>query len=279
LTRICGVGDCLVDCYPQQEVMYPGGNALNVAVGAARVGATSAFVGAVGDDDAGRAVTAALRAEGVATDRLRVVAGGPTSHAVVELHDGERTFVGHDLGVSELTLDDDDLAYLSGFDLIHTGDCSVLEDELPRLAGLAPVSFDFSNRPDEYCAPLLPHVHVAVFSAGHLDPDATERLLRAAADAGPRFVLATRGAAGATLLAGGRLHHASPAPVPGPVVDTLGAGDAFIARVLVGLVAEEEVAAILAAAAEQAAASVSELGAFGHGAPLVPVASTGRKLR
>ena len=81
------------------------------------------------------------------------------------------------------------------------------------------------------------------------------------------------------MLADGRLHHAPPAPVRGPVVDTLGAGDAFIARLVVGLAVEEEPGAALAAAAEQAAATVSEFGAFGHGAPLVPVASTGRKLR
>jgi fructoselysine 6-kinase len=278
LTRIVSIGDCLVDCYPQRDVMYPGGNALNVAVGIARSGATSAFVGAIGDDEAGRAVQAALQAEDVATDRLRVV-NGPTSHALVELHDGERVFVGHDLGVSELTLEDADLAYLLEFDLIHTGDCSLLEDELPRLAALAPVSFDFSDRPEDYWAPLLPHVQVAAFSAGHLDAAAAESLLRAAADAGPRYVLATRGAAGATLLADDRLHHAPPADARGPVVDTLGAGDAFIARVLVGLVAGEGPDALLHAAAEQAAATVSEFGAFGHGAPLVPVASTGRKLR
>jgi fructoselysine 6-kinase len=277
LTRLCSIGDCLVDCYPQRGAMYPGGNALNVAVGAARSGATSAFVGAVGQDEAGRAVIAALEAEGVLADRLRVLPG-PTSHAVVELQDGERVFVGHDLGVSELTLDDDDLAYLSGFDLVHTGDCSLLEDELPRLASAGPVSFDFSTRPEEYCAPLLPHVQVAAFSAGHLDDAAAERLLRDAAEAGPETVLGTRGGAGALLLLDGTLYQAPPAPVRGEVVDTLGAGDAFIARVLVGLLAEEEPGTLLAAAAEQAAVTVGEFGAFGRAAPLVPVASTGRKL-
>jgi fructoselysine 6-kinase len=275
--RLCSVGDCLVDCYPQRGVMYPGGNALNVAVAARRAGCDVAFLGAVGEDEAGAVVLDALRAEDVEADRVRVVAG-PTSHAVVELVDGERSFVGSDLGVSELTLDEDDLAYLSGFDLVHTGDCSVLEDDLWRLAELGAVSFDFSTRPESYCAPLLPHVQVAAFSASELDDAAVERLLRSACEAGPRAALATRGASGASLLVDGRLYRGQPVHAP-VVVDTLGAGDAFIGRVLVGLLAGESPEVLLAAAAEQAAATVGELGAFGHPASLVPVASTGRRLR
>ena len=44
--------------------MYPGGNAVNVAVHARRNGATSAYLGAVGTDRAGQVVLAALRGGG-----------------------------------------------------------------------------------------------------------------------------------------------------------------------------------------------------------------------
>lgn len=52
------------------------------------------------------------------------------------------------------------------------------------------------------------------------------------------------------------------------VVDTLGAGDTFIARTLVGLLREEEPRLLLEAAALAAAETCTRLGAIGHGAPM-----------
>ena len=43
MIRVIGVGDCYADRYPFQNTMYPGGNALNVAVYARMLGHESAF--------------------------------------------------------------------------------------------------------------------------------------------------------------------------------------------------------------------------------------------
>jgi len=72
--RICAVGDNVVDRYVDRRLMYPGGNAVNVAVHARRCGARTAYVGAVGDDAAGRLLWDVLVREGVDTDRLRRLA-------------------------------------------------------------------------------------------------------------------------------------------------------------------------------------------------------------
>ncbi len=50
--RLVAVGDNVVDCYPRLGLMFPGGNALGVAVHGRRSGAQAAYVGAVGDDAA-----------------------------------------------------------------------------------------------------------------------------------------------------------------------------------------------------------------------------------
>jgi sugar/nucleoside kinase (ribokinase family) len=55
---------------------------------------------------------------------------------------------------------------------------------------------------------------------------------------------------------------------PVTVVDTLGAGDAFIARLLVGLARGEDVHAIATAATAYASYACTSYGAFGHEAPL-----------
>ena len=62
--RILGAGDNVVDRYVDLGTLYPGGNALNVAVFAARFGAEAAYLGVVGDDEAGRLVRRSLIEEG-----------------------------------------------------------------------------------------------------------------------------------------------------------------------------------------------------------------------
>ena len=266
--RLLGIGDNVVDRYRGLGLMFPGGNALNVAVAARRAGAQAAYLGALGTDRAGVVVLEALRDERVAVGRVRVIEG-PNAYATVDVVDGDRVFAASDIGVSRFVLDDDDLAYAAGFDLIHTSDCSMLEAQVPALAACAPVSFDFSIRRDPgYTGPLLPHLTVACFSASDLDEDAALAMLHAAVAVGPRIALATRGSA-PSLLTDGRRVWRQPV-VPASLVDTLGAGDSFIGRLLVGVMRREDPAVTLHAAAEAAAITCGSYGAFGHGSPLAP---------
>lgn len=275
--RLACVGDNVVDCYPHAGVMYPGGNTVNVAVSARRSGCETAYLGAVGDDAAGRLLVDSLTREGVHTERLRIVPGH-TAFAVVEIVDGERVFVDSDIGVSELVLTEDDLDYLGGFDLVHTGDCSLLEEQLPLLTSAAMLSFDFSDRPASYFVPLLQHVDVAIFSLGGRPEQEVESTLRHAAEAGPTTVLATLGASGSAMFDSGRFYRAN-ALAADNVVDTLGAGDAFIGRALVGLLSGDEPEDILRDASARALVTLGEVGAFGYPAPLeLPAIRSGRRL-
>src|SRR4051794_39218224 len=108
------IGDNVVDQYPDRGFFYPGGNAVNVAVHARKLGATSAYIGAVGTDPAGGAVLTALQQENVDTSRTRVV-DGPNAHALVRLIDGNRIFAGGELGVSVFELDETDLCFARSF--------------------------------------------------------------------------------------------------------------------------------------------------------------------
>lgn len=65
---ILGFGDNVVDRYEHLGVMYPGGNAVNVAVYARRLGAArSAYMGIFGTDDAAEHVIESLVDEGVSS--------------------------------------------------------------------------------------------------------------------------------------------------------------------------------------------------------------------
>ncbi|MCZ8103253.1 MAG: PfkB family carbohydrate kinase, partial [Burkholderiales bacterium] len=65
MVRVVGVGDNDVDCYLADGQMYPGGNCFNVSVFARRCGVEAAYIGAVGNDAAGRLIRHVLESEGV----------------------------------------------------------------------------------------------------------------------------------------------------------------------------------------------------------------------
>ncbi|MCA2220494.1 PfkB family carbohydrate kinase [Nonomuraea aurantiaca] len=270
MIRLVAVGDNVVDRYPDLGVMYPGGNAVNVAVHARRTGAESGYLGAVGTDEAGRVVRDALAAEGVDLSLLRTV-DGPNAFATVRLVVGERKFTGGREGVSRFRLSPEDLVRLAAADIVHTGECSFLEGQLDQLAAhTRRLSFDFSERPWDYVEEHARHAGIAILSSPSGSRDEALALARRVRALGPATVAVTLGAHGAVLvsLEGSRDVVAWGAAEPVAVVDTLGAGDAFIARLLVGLARGEDLPALAVAATAYASHACTSYGAFGHEAPL-----------
>ncbi|WP_458792988.1 PfkB family carbohydrate kinase [Yoonia sp. MH D7] len=264
--RIVAFGDNDVDCYEARGTMYPGGNALNAAVFARRSGADAVYIGAMSDDAAGRHMRAALRHEDVDITRLRRVEGR-TAFCVIGHNNGEREFLRADPGVSIIAPNPADLACIAHADAVHTGRSSHLETHLPDFASRTKLSYDFANhaQPD-YIARFAPMCYLASFSGGDLTSNEIVTLRQHARTAGAQWCLVTRGGDGAIL--SGPDIHVSVAPVPVDVVDTLGAGDSFIARVLTGLLRNEDPTALMQAAAIMAAQTCGQHGGFGHPAPI-----------
>ncbi|MFL6101260.1 MAG: PfkB family carbohydrate kinase [Actinomycetales bacterium] len=264
--QLLSVGDNVVDQYPQRGFFYPGGNAVNVAVHASRLGLGSAYIGAVGTDPAGEVVLSSLREEGVDTGRTRVV-DGPNAYAVVEVVDGNRVFAKGDLGISVFELDEGDLALAQTVDIVHTGECSNVEAQVPHLARAArTLSFDFSERPWDYIEAIAPQVDVATKSAPGADRATGLEQARRLRALGPRTVAVTLGAEGAVVIQDEEAHWA-PAGV-GQIVDTLGAGDAFIARLLLGMTQGHPIADLVLQATHYATQTCASFGAFGHATSL-----------
>lgn len=264
--RILAFGDNVVDCYRGLNVMYPGGNCVNHAVFARRFGADAAYAGAVSDDPAGHAIIEALKQRDVDVSLLRVLPG-ETAYCVIANEDGERVFVGASLGVSIIAPGPADLRRMAEVDAVHTGLSSHLDAWLPKMARLTRISYDFGPlHGQDRIAAVAPHCYLVSFSGGGLSRREALALALAALAAGAQWVLVTRGGEGASLAHASGIAEAPAVPVQ--PVDTLGAGDTFIARTLVGLLRGEEPQAILAAAAEAAAETCLSPGAFGGGVPL-----------
>lgn len=246
--------------------MYPGGNCLNVAIQARRFGAQSAYIGAIGMDTAGSLIEAALRAEGVDVTRLRRL-DGPTAYCLIGHRDRDRVFLDFDLGVSMFTPSKDDLAFLAQYDAVHIGQSSGLDDWIEAASTKALLSYDFSTRRETAHRELVGrHCFLASISGESLAETEIQRIASELLDCGARWVLVTRGRAGALLRSRSGAYSA-PAQLIDPV-DTLGAGDAFIARTLFGLLEGEAPADILGHAAGAAAATCGYFGAVGHPAAI-----------
>lgn len=266
------VGDNVVDRYPDLGVFYPGGNAVNVAVHARRCGAGTAYIGAVGTDVAGRTVLDALVAEGVDTSLLRIVEGA-NAYATVRIVEGNRVFEHGDPGVSRFALTSADFAAAAAAAVVHTGECSMVEDQLADLSAAASrLCFDFSERPFDYIAAHAPLVDIAVRSLPGAGVEAAVQEARRIHALGPGLVAVTMGAGGAVAVSGDEVLHA-PAP-PTAVVDSLGAGDAFIARFLTGLIAGTPLSELLGEATAYASAACTTFGAFGYETPLRGIATS-----
>ena len=266
MVKIAAMGDNVVDCYLARDEMYPGGNCLNVAVHARRFGAQSAYIGAIGKDKAGDLIKDALAAEGVDLARLRRL-DDATAYCLIGHRNADRVFVEFDLGVSVFTPNQEDFEFLSSFDAVHVGQSSGLDDWVDVASSNALLSYDFSTRRQSahrkaigrYC--FLASVSGDGLAEGEIKGIASELL-----ETGTKWVLVTRGRAGAVLHSQSTA-YSTPAQLIDPV-DTLGAGDAFIARTLFGLLKGERPAEVLARAAEAAATTCSYFGAVGYPAAI-----------
>ncbi|MFH1330185.1 MAG: PfkB family carbohydrate kinase [Actinomycetota bacterium] len=269
LPRLCSVGGAVVDHYPDLGLAFPGGNAPNVAVHAARSGAAAAFLGVAGDDPAGRLIRESLEAEGVEVSRLTAVCGITPTVTVRRDEAGEfrciacpRQFLPFEPGA-------DAAEYLAGFDLVHLASTSRADAVVAAWAERLPLSYDFAGGPDAAAAALLPLVTFAALSRPAMGEAEAARLAVGLQSRGPRLVVVTRGAAGATVCLQGEVHH-EPAAASS-AIDTLGAGDALLAHLAVRLLWGDGPAAALAGAARYAARTCGHPGGFGHERPAAEI--------
>ncbi|MFJ8583262.1 ribokinase [Streptomyces sp. NPDC093595] len=245
----------------------PGGKGANQAVAAARAGAEVSMIGAVGSDDFGARLRAALDGAGVDTDLLRTVEGpSGTAHIVVD-DEGDNAIVvipGANGTVTSLLPGDDAL--------IATADVLLLQLELPLSAVVAGaeaarrhgVRTLLTPAPAQPLPPgllaatdlLLPNEHEAASLTGVADPHAAAaELLRHVPE-----VVITLGGAGSLYAARGT----EPVTVPAPrvrAVDTTAAGDTFAGALAVALGEGRPVPDALAWASSAAALSVQRPGA------------------
>ncbi len=236
---------------------------MNVAVGLRRRGVAAAYVGPVGDDAAGARVLAELAAQEV--DTTHVVVLPQVATAVTEillLPHGERRFVSEIYEIFD-SYEPNSAAWaaVSSARHVHTSMLPHLFDRLrtaARGAGLR-LSCDFSTLD---LPPDLDGLELAFRSAGE-SADARQGLALAAeaVQRGAGAAVVTLGDKGSVALTADGSVRAEAVEIES-VVDTCGAGDAFIAAYLERWLVGSAVVDCLQAGAVAGAAACTTLGAF-----------------
>jgi fructoselysine 6-kinase len=266
--RIIGIGDNTIDYYQDLDLMFPGGNTVNVVVLCKQFGAESgSYIGVLGNDYRSEHLLNCMEKEQIDLSRIRRVYG-PNGEAVVTLdEDGDRIFVETKIGVKGLVairLSEEDLQFVNEHDLVHTSVYSYMERELPKLK--KPISFDFSHeKNDNYLQFVCPYVTFAFFSGSELSKAECLEFIKKVHSMGPKVVGVTRGSKGALFSDGQKVYEQAIVEAD-QVVDTLGAGDSFIAAFLVHYDSSQDMEKALKKAADAASKIVSRYGAFGFGA-------------
>jgi 2-dehydro-3-deoxygluconokinase len=231
-----------------------GGAESNVAIGVTRLGGSARWIGRVGDDPIGRKVLHDLRAEGLSVSAVVDSAAG-TGVMTKESRIAGRTAVHYarsGSAGSRLSVEDIDADAVRAAAMLHvTGITPALSESARdavlhavRLAREAdvPVSVDVNHRSSLWRGRDPRSTYDELIAAADIvfagDDEAAlvvgggspRELARRLADLGPSIVVVKRGAAGAIALEGDLVLDRPALPVA--VVDTVGAGDAFVAGFL-----------------------------------------------
>jgi ribokinase len=220
----------------------PAGGGAVTAGALARMGADVVFYTALGREPRNRPALEALglRVEAAVRDAPQTPALSLTDPA------GERTILVVGPPLSPVAADPLDWDAITGLDGVYfTGH----DPETLRLARAARVLVVTARRFDQL---VESGVEADVLIGSRSDPGEQFELSRLRRQ--PRHVVVTDGTRGGT-------GYRAVAP-PGPVVDTYGAGDTFLAGTLFGLAAGEPLAEALARGAREAAAAVTWRGAY-----------------
>lgn len=245
-----------------------GGAESNVAIGLARAGVAVTWAGRTGDDSFGELVRREIQAEGVHV-HATIDPGAPTGLMVKERRTVEQTRVqyyrersagsrleAHDLPHNHIQ--DADVLHLSGItpalsDTAREAAWSAVQTA--KAAGTL-ISFDVNYRsglwsPEEAAASLAPFLRESdlVFAGQQEaaivvgDRPGEEALLDALSGDGRRTAVLKLGALGAAASVNGQTFRCAANPVQ--PLDTVGAGDAFVAGYLAAILSGDDIPAAL----------------------------------
>ena len=239
---------------------HHGGKGGNQAVAAARLGARTSFVGAVGDDDFGRGARSALEAEGIDVTELRTVSDAATGVAFILVDEHGENSIAVAGGANAALTADQVSASLRRL-AARPGDVVLVGHEIPTAAAGAALRAgrDAGATTILNPAPATGLDAPTVVMADIVTPNEGELATLRAAGIEADRLLVSLGGDGATLRTpGGETHIDAPRV---EVVDTVGAGDTLNGALAAALAAGDSLEHAARRAVAAASLAVTRSGA------------------
>lgn len=224
----------------------PGGKGANQAIAASRLGASVRLIGAVGDDDDGRALTMSLAAGGVDVSGVQTV-GHPTGTALIVVDaEGENSIVVCPGANSHI---DPSRALIDPHGAVLAQ--REVDDSLLEQVGAGTDGFFALNASPSHPLPASLEERVDLFIVNEQEYSALPGLASAP------LTVVTLGARGAVLLRAGEEIARGRADAT-HVRNTVGAGDSFAAALVVGMLRGDDHATALQRACAVGAVAVAD---------------------
>lgn len=259
MIKVVTVGDNCMDVYTKTNQAFPGGNPVNVAVYVQRLGHQSSYIGVIGNDDYGHMMLEKLKDKHIDISHISVLEG-KTAITEVEIINNNRVLGDYDEGVFEnFQLTQKDIDFIHTFDLMACGIWSKVEHDLHRIS--IPIAFDFA---DKWNSPVweevLPYIQFAFYSDDVHSLDEIKDFMKEKKVHDQQLIICTRGEHGSLVYDGQQFY--SYGIIPCQVVDTIGAGDSYIAGFLCHYLEHHNILKAMKAGAQNSAQTIIYQGAW-----------------
>ena len=278
--KVAAIGDNCIDVYERIGKKYPTGNVVDTGVNIQKLGIPVSVISTTGSDENGVWMVEALTKEGLDLSHFKV-GDGATAITYMDMDGLDRVHGDYVEGVLEnIVFDDEDIRFAAEHDLVHTALWGKAEDTLPKIKALsgakisfdyadrldhelvekalsgAKISFDYADRLDhELVEKTLPYVDYGFYSYHKERDPFIEGYLKDKVDRGMKIAVATFGDKGSLAYDGKQFYEGG--IYPAKLVNTVGAGDSFIAGFLYEILKGSDIEKCLDTGARVAAKVVS----------------------
>lgn len=257
--KVVCVGDNCIDYYVKEKLPFFGGNPVNDAIYAKRLGHEASYIGAMGTDELGKQFLEALKKKDIDVSYVKVLEG-TTPVTEVFIKDNDRILGDYDEGVFEqFKLNADDLAYINTFDVMFTGIWSRVENDLKDIN--IPIAVDFADKLESKIWDLaLPYISFAFYSDDGHDEDEIKAYLKRRYQNNLKAIICTRGDKGSICYDGKDFY--SYGIIACDVKDTMGAGDSYITAFVLSYLKDQDVLKAMQSGAGNASITLGYSGAW-----------------
>lgn len=256
--KLISIGSNCIDLYLIDGKSIPkvGGGPINVAVYMKDFNMDASYLGAIGNDEYGLLIKETLDNKNIDISHLNIL-DGKTAISSIELINNERIFIDYDEGVlKEFKLNNNDKEFILKHDILFCDYWSNQEEYLKEFKNKIKIVYDLADKnPMEF--KYINDIDYLFFS----NPNITKEELKEIYNDNLSLVVCTMGSKG-SICFDGKNYYEYGIIENNNIIDTLGAGDSYIAGFIYGLLNNKDILECMYLGSKKASETLSIFGAF-----------------